>query len=148
MERLHINPKELKNSQKIGYNHAVIADGEFYMSGQVAMDADGEIVGDDITTQAKKTYENLGILLETVGKDFSDIAKVTTHILEPYERYYNGYKQVYWETFDKPYPCHTVLGTHQLAQKDYLIEVEVEVPFCDEDMAMIEPDGDEIVEIS
>jgi 2-iminobutanoate/2-iminopropanoate deaminase len=148
MERIHINPSELKDAQAIGYNHGIVANGEFYMAGQVAMDENGEVVGDDIETQARKAYENVGILLGAIGKEFTDVTKVTTHILEPHERYYDGYKNVYWETFGEPYPCHTVLGAHQLAHEEYLVEIEVEVPLSEADVAGIEPDGDEVVRIS
>ena len=148
MERIHVNPSALKDARSIGYNHGIVTNGTFYMAGQVAMDSDGEIVGDDIETQARKAYENVGILLDAIGKGFADIAKVTTHIVNPHDRYYDGYKDVYWETFDEPYPCHTVLGVHQLAHEEYLVEIEVEVPLSDDDVAAIEPDGDEIVRVS
>lgn len=145
--RYAINPPQLKDARDIGYNHAIIDDGTFYMAGQVAMDADSNVVGDDIETQARKAYENVGILLETVGKTYADVAKVTTHIVDPAAHYYDGYKEVYWETFEEPYPCHTVLGHEQLANEDYLVEIEVEVPFTDDDVAAIEPDSDVIRDI-
>jgi 2-iminobutanoate/2-iminopropanoate deaminase len=144
MTRYAINPPELKDARGIGYNHAVVDGGQFYMAGQVAMDADSNVVGDDIETQARKAYENVEILLDTVGQTFADVAKVTTHIVDPAEHYYDGYKEVYWETFDEPYPCHTVLGHDQLANEDYLVEIEVEVPLSDSDIDAIEPDGDVI----
>ncbi|MFB6361532.1 MAG: RidA family protein [Halobacteriales archaeon] len=147
MARYAINPAPLKDARSIGYNHAIIDDGTFYMAGQVAMDADSNIIGDDIETQARKAYENVGILLESIGKGFEDVAKVTTHIIEPHKRYFEGYKTVYRETFDEPYPCHTVLGTHQLAHEEYLVEVEVEVPIHDRDVEALEPDGEEIRQV-
>ncbi len=127
-EHTYINPDGLKDAQSIGYNHGIVANGTFYMAGQVAMDEHNEIVGDDIETQARKVYENVGKLLEAIDKDFDDVVKVTTYIIDPHERYFNGYKKVYMETFEPPYPCHTVLGVHQLAHEEYLLEVEIEVP--------------------
>jgi len=144
MERLAINPGPLKDARGIGYNHAIIANGQFYMAGQVAMDSESNIIGDDIETQARKAYENVEILLGAIGKGTADVTKVTTHIVEPHERYFEGYKQVYLETFEEPYPCHTVLGAHQLAHEGYLVEIEVEVPLTDADIDAIEPDGEEI----
>lgn len=144
MAQYAINPSPLKDARSIGYNHAIVADGTFYMAGQVAMDADSTIVGDDIETQARKAYENVEILLGAVGKSIDDVVKVTTHVIEPHERYFDGYKTVYEETFSEPYPCHTVLGTHQLAHEGYLVEIEVDVPLTEADIDAIEPDGDEI----
>lgn len=142
MTRYAINPPELKDARDIGYNHAIVDGGEFYVAGQVAMDADSEVVGDDIETQARKAYENVEILLDAVGKSLADVAKVTTHIVDPAEHYYDGYKTVYLETFEEPYPCHTVLGHEQLANEDYLVEIEVEVPFTDTDVEALDPDGE------
>jgi enamine deaminase RidA (YjgF/YER057c/UK114 family) len=139
-----INPPELKDAREIGYNHARIDGGTFYMAGQVAMDAEANVVGDDIETQARKAYENVGILLDAIDKSYSDVAKVTTHVVDPAEHYYDGYKQVYWETFSEPYPCHTVLGHEQLAHEDYLVEVEVEVPLSAADIDAIEPDDEAV----
>lgn len=127
MERVTINPPELKDARSIGYNHGIVEGGTFYMAGQVAMNADSEVVADDIEGQARKVYENIGILLDAIGKSYEDIAKVTTHIIDPQENY-PGYKEVYREVFDGPYPCHTVLGVDALAHEEYLVEVEIEVP--------------------
>jgi len=144
MVRYAINPAELKDARGIGYNHGIVAEGEFYMAGQVAMDADSNVVGEDVETQARKAYENVGILLGVIDKDFEDVAKVTTYILDPKSRYFDGYKEVYWEVFEEPYPCHTVLGVDQLAHEEYLLEIEIEVPLSEADVAAIEPDGEEI----
>jgi len=114
------------------------------MAGKVAMDADSNVVGNDIETQARKAYENVGILLNAIDKSYGDVSKVTTHIVDPAEHYYNGYKTVYWETFSEPYPCHTVLGHEQLANEDYLVEIEVKVPLSAVDIDSLEPDGDTI----
>jgi 2-iminobutanoate/2-iminopropanoate deaminase len=145
--RYAINPPELKDARDIGYNHAIVDEGQFYMAGQVAMDAEASVVGDTIETQARKAYENVGILLDTIGKTYADVAKVTTHIVDPKAHYYDGYKTVYWDTFDEPYPCHTVLGHEQLANEDYLVEIEVDVPLSAADVERIEPDGETIREL-
>ncbi|EMA05775.1 RidA family protein [Haloferax denitrificans] len=147
MTRYAINPPELKDARSIGYNHAIIDGQQFYMAGQVSMDADSNVVGDDIETQARKAYENVGVLLEAIGMTYADVAKVTTHIVDAKEHYYDGYKEVYLETFEEPYPCHTVLGHDQLANEDYLVEVEVELPLTEADVDAIEPDGDVIREL-
>lgn len=147
MERIHLNPADLKDARRLGYNHGIIANGTFYMAGQVAMNAAGEIVGDDIETQARRAYDNVGSLLASIGKDFTDVVKVTTHLVDP-EPNYDGYKHVYTETFREPYPCHTLLGSPRLAHPEYLVEIEIEVPLTDDDIAGIESDGDEIIRVT
>jgi len=130
MERLTLNPPELKDAREIGYNHGIVENGTFFMAGQVAMNSDSEVVAEDIEGQARKVYENIGILLNEIDRSHEHIAKVTTHIIDPQE-HYDGYKEVYWEVFDDPYPCHTVLGVDSLAHEEYLVEVEVAVPLPD-----------------
>jgi 2-iminobutanoate/2-iminopropanoate deaminase len=131
--RRTINPPELKDARSIGYNHGIVQDGTFYMAGQVAMNADSEVVADDIEGQARKVWENIRTLLDGIDKECADIAKVTTHIIDP-ATHYAGYKGVYREVFgDGPYPCHTVLGVESLAHEEYLVEVEVEVPLSDDE---------------
>jgi enamine deaminase RidA (YjgF/YER057c/UK114 family) len=144
MDRLAVNPSALKDARASGYNHGIIAAGTFYSAGQVPMDAASNVVGEDITTQARKVYDNVAVLLDTVGKALEDVAKVTTNIVDLADNYRDGYEDVYRESFTEPYPCHTALGVDQLAREAYLVEVEVEVPFSARDVENIEPDGDEI----
>lgn len=132
MERILLNPPELKDAQSIGYNHGIIAGGTFYMAGQVAMDETNTVVANDIETQTEKVYDNIATLLNEINKSCADIVKVTTHIINP-NKHYDGYKKVYWDVFTEPYPCHTVLGVESLAHEEYLVEVEVEVPLSEHD---------------
>jgi len=106
----------------------VIVDGDhFYMAGQVARDADGEIVGDDLETQTRMVFENIGVLLDEVGKEFADVAKLTVYIVGEQDSL-AGYKTVYEKTFSDPYPCQTVIRTRSLGDSPVCIEVEAEVP--------------------
>jgi len=124
MARRAISPDELSETS---YNHVIVDGGTFYMAGQVPRDSDGNVVGDDLETQTRKTFENIGILLDEVDKGFEDVAKVTVYIMgeqEPLE----GYKTVYDEVFSEPYPCQTVVGTRPLGDSPVMIEIEAEVP--------------------
>ena len=108
------------------YSHAIVSEGSFNMAGQVAADADGNIVGDDLETQTRKVFENIGVLLDEAGKDFDDVAKVTVYIVGEQDSL-DGYSRVYEEVFDDPYPCQTVLGTRSISDSGVLIEIEVDV---------------------
>ena len=68
MERLTLNPPELKDAREIGYNHGIVENGTFFMAGQVAMNSDSEVVAEDIEGQARKVYKNIGILLNEIGR--------------------------------------------------------------------------------
>jgi enamine deaminase RidA (YjgF/YER057c/UK114 family) len=127
MAREAYSPAELSDTS---YSHAVVEGGNFYMAGQVARDADGEIVGDDLETQSRKVFENIGVILDEVGKDFDDVAKMTVYVIGDHDSL-EGYKTVYDETFSAPYPCQTVIGTRPLGDSPVMIEIEAEVPMGD-----------------
>ncbi|OJD56402.1 RidA family protein [Bacillus albus] len=49
-----------------------------YISGQVAINADGQIVGvGDLATQTRQVFENIKSALETSGLQFNDVVKLT-----------------------------------------------------------------------
>jgi reactive intermediate/imine deaminase len=61
-----------------GYSHAVQAAGLIFVSGQVALDADGSVVGSgDMAAQARQAFRNLGAVLQAAGASFADVVKLT-----------------------------------------------------------------------
>lgn len=126
MSRTQVMPEGLYDSTERQYVHAVVADGTLYMSGQIATDADGTLVGADIETQTRQAFENVGHILEEAGAGFEDVVKVTSYLVEV-QADYDGYKSVFAEFFDEQLPCHTMLGVAELALEGALVEIEVEV---------------------
>jgi enamine deaminase RidA (YjgF/YER057c/UK114 family) len=54
------------------------AAGLIFVSGQVAFDADGSVVGvGDIGAQARQAFRNLGAVLEAADASFADVVKLT-----------------------------------------------------------------------
>jgi reactive intermediate/imine deaminase len=130
MERRTINPESTPDSSEYGYSHAVVADGTFYISGQVGMDDDRELAGEDVASQTRQAFDNVEAILAEIDCEMSDVVKVTAYIVDPHSRF-PAYNEVYQERFSEPYPCHTVLGVEQLAGPEYLVEIEVDVPVED-----------------
>lgn len=124
MTREAYSPEELSDTS---YSHAIVDGGQFYMAGQVARDGNGDVVGDDLESQTRKIFENVGVLLDRVDKGFDDIAKLTVYVVGEQDSL-EGYKTVYDETFSAPFPCQTVVGTRPLGDSPVLIEIEAEVP--------------------
>jgi reactive intermediate/imine deaminase len=61
-----------------GYSHAMQAGGLIFVSGQVAFDQHGSVVGiGDVGEQARQAFRNLGAVLEAAGASFADVAKLT-----------------------------------------------------------------------
>jgi enamine deaminase RidA (YjgF/YER057c/UK114 family) len=61
-----------------GYSHAVEATGRLVATaGQVAIDADGHLVGEgDPRAQAEQVFENLRLALAAAGATFADVVKL------------------------------------------------------------------------
>jgi enamine deaminase RidA (YjgF/YER057c/UK114 family) len=61
-----------------GYSHAVVAAGLIFVSGQVAFDTNGSVVGaGDMGQQARQAFRNLGAVLDAAGASFADVVKLT-----------------------------------------------------------------------
>ena len=67
--------------EKSAYSPAVRVGDTLYVSGQVPLDsATGNVIGDDITSQTRKTFSNLEALLGHCGLSLADVAKVTIYL--------------------------------------------------------------------
>lgn len=108
-----------------------------YVSGQVPLDAEGNLVGDDITSQTRQVLDNLEQVLTMAGATPSDVVK-TMVILTDVGRDYGEMNGVYAEFFPDPLPARSVIGA-QLASSDWLIEIEA--------IAVIDAQGSEVAAI-
>ncbi|MDQ7003605.1 MAG: RidA family protein [Ghiorsea sp.] len=60
------------------YSQAMQCGDMLYTSGQIGLNpATGEMVGDDVVTQAKQVVENLSAVIEAAGGSLDKIVKVT-----------------------------------------------------------------------
>ncbi|MFG3099427.1 RidA family protein [Streptomyces sp. NPDC048182] len=67
-----------------GYTHVVTGAGRLVaVSGQVALDADGDLVGaGDPAAQARQVFENLRRCLAAAGAAFTDVVKLTYYVTD------------------------------------------------------------------
>lgn len=113
------------------YSQVSIARGTktIYLSGQVAMDEHGVVVGKgDLAAQAEQAYLNVGTALKGVGATFQDIAKLTVYVVgwtpDKMEKLVAGAMRTAPKIgFDPKRPI-TLIGVASLASPDFLIEVE------------------------
>lgn len=121
-----INPEGL--SKPTGYTHTVIVQpGKLvYISGQVALNAKGEVVGNgDLRAQVTQVMENLKAALAAVGATMQDIVKVNTYVvnLKPDQRPIIGEVRKKYISAEHP-PASTLVGVTALAREEFLIEIE------------------------
>ena len=94
-----------------------------HISGQVAQDADGNLVGrGDIAAQTRQVLENIRLVLASVGGTMADVAKVTVFVTEMAGL--QTIHRVRAEFFAPPYPASTLVQVAALVHPDYLIEIE------------------------
>ena len=82
-EIAHIRPEGLANSP--AYTQVVTGRGPrtIHVSGQVAIDADGRLVGEnDLGAQTEQVMVNLGIALAAAGAGFDDVVKIVTYVVD------------------------------------------------------------------
>jgi 2-iminobutanoate/2-iminopropanoate deaminase len=94
-----------------------------YISGQVAWDATGNIVGKgDVRAQARQTFANLRGVLQAAGGDLSNLMKITTYITKIED--FPAVAQARSEVFPGELPASTLIVVKSLFHPDFLIEVE------------------------
>lgn len=97
------------------------ADRLVVISGQVALDPDGNIVGDTIEEQTRATLANCRRQLETAGCTFEDVFKVNAYMTDLDD--WNRFNAVYMELIPEPRPVRTTVGAKLL--RTFLIEIEM-----------------------
>ena len=128
MATQHINPEGMPKPG--AYSHVVVGTGARIVSvaGQVALDADGTLVGrGDFAAQARQAYRNVQLALEAAGAGFDDVTKMTVFIVGYDEAiHFKPLIEARSEVIPGKKPANTLLGVQALASPDFLIEVEAQ----------------------
>ena len=107
----------------VGYSHVAKAGNTLYLSGQIAQDVEGNLIGKgDFETQTRQVYTNLKNILEEAGGSLENIVKMGTFLT--HHNYVETYRSVRNEFFKDPYPPNTLLIIESLVSPDFMIEVE------------------------
>lgn len=105
------------------YSQAVKANRLLFISGQVALDKEGNLVGKgDITLQTQQVMENLKATLEAAGCTFKDVIRISIFLVNLDDR--SKFHDVRKRYFGQNLPASTLLVVKSLANKDFLVEVE------------------------
>jgi enamine deaminase RidA (YjgF/YER057c/UK114 family) len=115
-----------------GYSHAVVTSGRTaYVSGQIAVDASGALVGgDDVGAQAEQCLANMGRALDTLGATWADVAKLGWYVLDASEvqAVRDARDRVLRPVLgDLPNPASTLVQVAALVRPDLLVEVDAVV---------------------
>ena len=121
-----LNPEGL--SKPMGYTHVVVAQpGKLvYISGQVAWNASGEVVGKgDLRAQVTQVMENLKTALAAAGATTEDLIKVNYYVVNLKQEQVPIIREVRSKYFSAEHPpASTLIGVTALAREDFMIEIE------------------------
>ena len=105
------------------FTDAVRAGGFLYVSGIVAVDGDGRLVGgDDVVAQARQVFANIRAVLAAGGCGFGDVVKVTVFLTDVDDR--PLVNPVRKQVFGDARPASTLVEVPRLAVEGAKIEVE------------------------
>ena len=114
------------NRTPAGYSQVVeVRDGRtLYISGQVALDASGDLVGSgDFAAQLKQVFANLKARLDEAGASFNDVVKLNFYLLDASMlQLIRDIRDTYVNR-DHP-PASTLVVVKELFRPDLLIEVD------------------------
>ena len=105
------------------YAQCIRAGDHIYLSGQVALDPAGNLVGaGDVAVQADFIWRQIGTLLEAAGAGYHDLVKVTTYVTDMAARpLLMGIRDRY---LGEHRVTSTLVGISALARPEFLIEIE------------------------
>ena len=105
------------------FSDAVIAGHTLYVSGLVATNEHGDVVGaGDVVEQTRQIFRNLKRILDTAGATPADVAKVTIFMRDVAQRpLINPIRQ---EFFGPHRPASTLVEVSRLVRDDLLLEIE------------------------
>jgi 2-iminobutanoate/2-iminopropanoate deaminase len=110
---------------RVLYSHVVVVEAgrQLFISGQLARDAQGAIVGKgDMRAQIRQVGENLKTALAAAGASLDALVKTTTYVTDIDE--YFKHVDLRMDYFGPGMPTSTTVEVRRLSHPDFMIEVE------------------------
>ncbi len=107
----------------VGYSRAVKVGNIVEVTGTVAVDDSGNVVGNgDAYAQTVFIYQKIQKVLEQAGASMKDVVRVRMFVtdISRWEEYGRGHA----EFFKDIRPCNTMVEVSKLISPEYLIEIE------------------------
>jgi enamine deaminase RidA (YjgF/YER057c/UK114 family) len=114
------------NQSPAGYSQVVVVRGgrTLYISGQVALDPSGNLVGPgDFTAQVKQVFANLQARLDEAGASFNDVVKLSFYLVDSSNLQTVRDVRDSHVNREQP-PASTLVVVKQLFRPDLLVEVD------------------------
>ena len=93
-----------------------------YTSGLVALDGDGNVIGEDVYTQSSQVFKNIESLLTVAGATMANVIKINTFLTDMSR--YGEFSKARNEAFPAGLPASASYATPTLVLPSLLVEVE------------------------
>ena len=120
IERIGANPSG-PGGRALPFTKAVRAGDFVFVSGQVPMGADGEIVEGNIDTQTRQTIENVKAILQSLDLGLKHVVKATVWLADT--RDFWPFNKIYLEYFGAALPARSCVRADMMV--DCKVEIEV-----------------------
>jgi enamine deaminase RidA (YjgF/YER057c/UK114 family) len=121
-DRVEINP-DWPWAKNYRISQAVRVGTTIYVSGQVAFDRDGKVVGgNNMGEQSRQVFANIREILSVAGASMDDVVKITAFLVDLSR--YSEYSAARAEAFPNNIPASTAVSAPSLVMPDFLVEVE------------------------
>ena len=108
----------------VGYSRAVRSGNVIEVSGTVAADENGNVVGrDDAYQQTRFILEKIHTALKQAGASIEDVVRTRMFVTDI--KRFEEYGRAHGEVFGTIRPCTSMLEVKGLVAPEYLIEIEV-----------------------
>jgi 2-iminobutanoate/2-iminopropanoate deaminase len=128
INRRNIQPEALHQRRVSGlalYSHVVTVEPRklVFISGQLARDAKGSIVGaGDMRAQIRQALTNIKIAVEAAGGTLADLVRTNTYVTDIDE--YFKHVDVRMEFYRHAMPTSTTVEVRRLAHPDLMVEID------------------------
>ena len=103
------------------YSHAVVAGPFVFVSGQIPINQQGDMVAGDIVVQTVQVIENLKVILEAADLSLKDVVKTTVFLADMAD--FPGMNRVYGEFFPADAPARSTVQVSAMA-RNAAVEIE------------------------
>jgi enamine deaminase RidA (YjgF/YER057c/UK114 family) len=120
-----VNPSGRPSPKGLTHAVSVPAGRTVYVSGQVARNEQGQIVGrGDMRVQAEQVFKNIDAALGAAGAKMSDVVQLTAYLRDISQL--AAYREVRERVLgDHPRPASTLVEVKGFIEEDILLEVDV-----------------------
>lgn len=102
------------------YSQAIVANNFVFCSGQIGLNASGELVGSTIDDQTEQVLKNLEAVLTAAGSSLEKVTQTTCYLKNLED--FSAFNEIYGKYFDKNKPARATIGVSNLP-KNALVEI-------------------------